>query len=62
MRRLRIDSDIKGAVGLGAMIIFIGMILLSQSSHSRSFISQKNSLKTARIPPKMLGVISPTLY
>ena len=29
MRRLRIDSDIKGAVGLGAMIIFIGMILLS---------------------------------
>ena len=29
MRRFRIDSDIKGAVGLGAMIIFIGMILLS---------------------------------
>ena len=29
MRRLRTDSDIKAAVGLGAMIIFIGMILLS---------------------------------
>ena len=29
MRRLRMDSDIKAAVGLGAMIIFIGMILLS---------------------------------
>ena len=29
MRRLRMDSDIKGAVGLGAMIIFIGMIMLS---------------------------------
>tara|TARA_B100000614_G_C14555369_1_gene495347 strand:- start:2050 stop:2685 length:636 start_codon:yes stop_codon:yes gene_type:complete len=29
MRRFRIDSDIKGAVGIGAMIIFIGMILLS---------------------------------
>ena len=29
MRRLRMDSDIKAAVGMGAMIIFIGMIMLS---------------------------------
>ena len=29
MRRLRIDSDIKGAMGIGAMIVFIGMIMLS---------------------------------